>query len=188
MPKLGIIVSSNRPNRVGEHVGSWVREHVGESWEVDEIDLAAQGLPFFDGASSPKQGLPRTEQHAIDWAERVAALDAVVIATPEYNGAYPAILKNAIDFLYEEWSGLPIVLVGYGWGGAAGSIELLERLFARVGANVVGSVGLHFREDLTVEGAVSVREQVELELTDLIGALETAVAQRHVELMEGAQG
>ena len=35
---------------------------------------------------------------------KVAAADAFVFVTPEYNYGFTAPLKNAIDFLHEEWS------------------------------------------------------------------------------------
>ncbi len=37
---------------------------------------------------------------------------------PEYNRGYNAALKNAIDYLYAEWDGMPVACVGYGWSGA----------------------------------------------------------------------
>lgn len=175
MATLGIITATARPNRVGEHVARWVGEQLPAGWDLDEIDLAENPLPFFDGATSPKQGLPRTEQHAIDWAARIDALDALVITTPEYNGSYPAILKNAIDYLSAEVKDLPVVIVGYGWSAGAGSIEATERLLVRLGAQVVGTVGLGFRTDLETDGALHVTEPVVEALTTALAGLRTAV-------------
>ncbi len=175
MPTLGLITASARPNRVGERVARWVGEQLPGTWDVDAIDLAENPLPFFDGASSPKQGLPRTEQHAIDWAARVDALDALVITTPEYNGSYPAILKNAIDYLSAELTDLPVVLVGYGWAAGAGSLEATERLLVRLGARIVGSVGLGFGTDLETDGTLHVTEPVTEALGTALTELATAV-------------
>jgi len=33
-----------------------------------------------------------------------------LIVTPEYNGGYPAALKNVVDLLYEEWHRKPIAI------------------------------------------------------------------------------
>ena len=159
MTTLGIILASARPNRVGAHVLEWVTATLDDRFEVDVIDLKEVALPAFDGLTSPKQGQPKTEQHAIDWGARIESLDALLILTPQYNGAYPGQLKNAIDFLYAEWESLPTFLVGYGWNDANEVLPMLETLMGRVGAEVVGSVGLGFRADLSVDGELFIREE-----------------------------
>ncbi|MGO1228648.1 MAG: NAD(P)H-dependent oxidoreductase, partial [Brachybacterium sp.] len=95
MTKLGIIVASARPNRVGDHVARWVRDAAPAGVVVDLIDLREVALPAFDGTSSPKAGLPKETDHSRSWGERIDALDALVILTPQYNGSYPGALKNA---------------------------------------------------------------------------------------------
>src|SRR5690606_6539039 len=114
------------------------------------------------------QGLPKETDHSRAWGERIDALDALVILTPQYNGSYPGNLKTAIDFLYEEWNELPTVLVGYGWGSAGEVLPLLETLMTRLGADVVGSVGLGFREDLSVEGELFVADEKASALRELL--------------------
>lgn len=168
MTKLGIILSSARPNRVGEKVARWVAASASDQFEIDLIDLREVALPSFDEPSSPKSGADKTTGHGRTWGERIGALDAVVILTPQYNGAYPGALKNAIDFLYAEWQNLPTVLVGYGWGAANEVLPMLERLMLRLDADVVGSVGLGFRDDLSVEGELFVTEEK-------VAALQTAL-------------
>ena len=175
MTTLGIILASARPNRVGAHVLEWVTATLDDRFDVDVIDLKEVALPAFDGLTSPKQGQPKTEQHAIDWGARIESLDALLILTPQYNGAYPGALKNAIDFLFHEWENLPTILVGYGWGAANEVLPLLETLMGRVGADVVGSVGLGFREDLSVEGELFVTEEKAAALETALAALETKV-------------
>lgn len=169
MTKLGIIIASARPNRVGEHVAQWVVDAARDRFDVDLIDLREVALPAFDGLSSPKAGLEKTTDHARAWGERIEALDALIILTPQYNGSYPGALKNAIDFLYAEWSALPTLLVGYGWNAANEVLPVLETLMGRVGADVVGAIGLGFREDLSVEGELFTAE-------DKVAALETGLA------------
>ena len=119
MTKLGILVSSARPNRVSDSVTQWVRESVPADVEIDLIDLAAEVLPAFDEPHAPKSGARPTTAHGQAWAERIDALDALVIVTPQYNGSYTGALKNAVDWLYTEWAELPTVIVGYGWMDAA---------------------------------------------------------------------
>jgi chromate reductase len=53
-------------------------------------------LPLYDGDLEDAQGIP-PEVQAL--ADQIAAADAVVIATPEYNKAPPGVLKNALDWV-----------------------------------------------------------------------------------------
>jgi NAD(P)H-dependent FMN reductase len=177
MAKLGVIVPSNRPNRVGSTVASWVVDTIGEGWDVDLIDLREIALPAFDEPSSPKQGLPRTTSHAQAWADRVQALDALVVVTPEYNGSYPCSLKNAIDYLYAELQDLPSGVVGYGWGGGQGAIDATEAVLTRLKARVESEVALFFRQDLDVEGNLFVTDEKVAALRDLGTRLQNAVAE-----------
>ena len=179
MTKLGILIASARPNRVGEHVAHWVHDTVAaqlpDSIEIDLIDLREVALPAFDETTSPKQGEAKVTEHGKSWAERIGALDALIITTPQYNGAYPGSLKTAIDWLYAEWSQLPILLVGYGWGAANEVLPMLETLMSRVGADVIGSLGLGFREDLSVDGELFVAEEKAAALVEHLSVLEQRV-------------
>jgi NAD(P)H-dependent FMN reductase len=122
MPKLGIIIASTRPGRVGLPVAQWLdseaRTHSGFD-QVDLIDLAEVGLPFMDEPNHPRLG-QYTHQHTVDWSARVSACDAFVFVMPEYNYGYNAQLKNALDFLHKEWQYKPVGLASYG-GVAAGA-------------------------------------------------------------------
>jgi chromate reductase, NAD(P)H dehydrogenase (quinone) len=58
--------------------------------------LADFDLPIYDGDVEAARGLPHG---ASKLQELVDAHDALLIATPEYNGGYTALLKNAIDWI-----------------------------------------------------------------------------------------
>ncbi|BBB02091.1 putative reductase [Actinacidiphila reveromycinica] len=122
MTKLGIIVASTRPGRLGLPIAQWfegeARAHGGFD-EVDLIDLAEVALPFMDEPEHPR--LARyTHQHTRDWSARIAGADALVFVMPEYNYGYNAELKNAIDYLHNEWLYKPVGFVSYG-GVSAGT-------------------------------------------------------------------
>jgi NAD(P)H-dependent FMN reductase len=59
----------------------------------------------------------------------VAAADAFVFVTPEYNYGMPAALKNAIDYLHVEWAYKPVGFVSYG-GISAGtrSVQMAKQV------------------------------------------------------------
>jgi len=104
--------------RAGRHcsrIASWVIDLAKASSNLtyELVDLADWPLPMDDEPGIPALG-SYTQQHTRDWSAKIAAADAFVFVTPQYNWGYPAALKNAIDHLYKEWEGKPVVIVTYG--------------------------------------------------------------------------
>ena len=60
------------------------------------------------------------------WAEKIEGADGFIIVTPEYNHGYSAVLKNAIDYVYDGWNKKPVAFVSY--GGPAGGSRAIEQL------------------------------------------------------------
>jgi NAD(P)H-dependent FMN reductase len=121
MPTLQVIIASTRPGRVGEPVADWFARRAREhgAFAIDVVDLAELDLPLMDEPNHPR--LRRYEHgHTKDWSARVGAADAFAFVTPEYNHSYTAPLKNAVDFLHQEWAYKPVGFVSYG-GIAAGT-------------------------------------------------------------------
>src|ERR1700742_399198 len=129
-PTLLIIVASTPPGRVGLPVAEWFGARaLGQGdFDIDLADLKAIDLPFFDEPKHPR--LQEYEhQHTKDWSPRVAAADAVVIVTPEYNFGFTAPLKNALDFLSLEWNYKPVGLVNYGSVSAGTrSVQMIKQV------------------------------------------------------------
>ena len=50
----------------------------------------------------------------MEWSALVEGSDAFVFVTPEYNHAFNAALKNAIDYLHAEWQHKAAGIVSYG--------------------------------------------------------------------------
>jgi chromate reductase len=76
--------------------------------------------------------------------EALAAADALLISTPEYNGSVPGQLKNALDWASRPHAtnplrNLPVAAVGASTGGfgAVWAQADLRRILARIGARVV---------------------------------------------------
>jgi NAD(P)H-dependent FMN reductase len=106
------------------------RHHGG--FYVSLVDLAAVDLPMYDEPDHPRLRRYRN-RHTRDWSATVGAVDAFVFVTPEYNHGYPAAIKNAIDYLHEEWTCKPVGFVSYG-GVAAGTraVEQLKQVTSAV--------------------------------------------------------
>lgn len=131
-----VVVASTRQARIGHTVADWVISAANERTDltVDVADLQEIGLPFFDEAHPPMMGqyeLP----HTLAWAERVAAADAFLFVSPEYNGSYPGVLKNALDYLLAEWQGKRAGIVGYGAYPESRMIGQLDFVLGNLGLN-----------------------------------------------------
>ncbi|MGO4596680.1 NADPH-dependent FMN reductase [Terrabacter sp. 2RAF25] len=173
MNQLRIIVSSTRPGRIGPKVAEWVAAQApADAWEVELLDLST--LPFFDEEDMPKNG-NYAKPHTKDWASKVFESDAIVVVTPQYNRSFPAPVKNAIDYLFAEWDSKPIALVGYGWTGASDATADLTKVLEHVKADVVGSTGLVFTQDISPEGELDVTAERRAELAGLLEALGSKV-------------
>ena len=130
MIQLKIIIGSTRADRKGPSIASWVLEQVKQQaeFEVELLDLAEINLPFLDEPNHPRLKKYQHE-HTKRWSRIIESSDAFIFVTPEYNYGFPASLKNAIDFLYHEWSYKPVAFVSYG-GLAAGtrSVQMLKQV------------------------------------------------------------
>lgn len=109
LPLIKIIVGSVRPVRVGDQIAAVLAPVIAEAAKarVEIVDLAELALPMLDEPLMPALGNYQ-KSHTITWSEIVKESDAVIFLTPQYNGGYPAPLKNAIDYLFQEWSEKPL--------------------------------------------------------------------------------
>jgi NAD(P)H-dependent FMN reductase len=153
MTRIGIVTASTRPRRIGHHIAAWVRGLAPEGVELVDVDLRELALPLLDEPEMPSDG-HYVHEHTRNWAAIVEGLDAVVFVMPEYNRGYSAGLKNAIDYLYAEWSGKPVACVGYGWSGAQYARAALRQTLDRIGMVVVDGAALHFEKTLDLDGTV----------------------------------
>jgi NAD(P)H-dependent FMN reductase len=127
MPKLLIIIGSTRPGRQGERVASWfttqAQTHGG--FDIDVADLNQLDLPLLDEPNHPRLQ-DYTQDHTRAWSTQVGAADVLVFVTPEYNHSMPASVKNAIDYLHNEWRHKAVGIVSY--GGIAGGTRAVTAL------------------------------------------------------------
>ncbi|WP_069166323.1 NADPH-dependent FMN reductase [Nocardia altamirensis] len=143
--QLAVIVGSTRAGRFGPTVAKWFVDHVDRRGDVaaDLIDLAEDRLP----EQMSHEIEPEAARVLDTLGARLAAADAFVVVTPEYNHSYPAPLKNAIDWHFTQWQAKPIGFVSYGGvSGGLRAVEHLRHVFAELHAVTV-------RETVSFHGA-----------------------------------
>jgi NAD(P)H-dependent FMN reductase len=141
--KLAVVVGSVRQARFGPLPAQWFAEEAQRhgSFDVEVVDLADTLLPLSLGPEPPAMATydPRPAEMA-DLTRSLAAADAFVIITPEYNHSFPASVKSLIDWHYTEWRSKPIGFVSYGGEGAGlRAVEHLRLVFAELYAMTVRS-------------------------------------------------
>lgn len=126
--RIGVVPGTTRPGNKSHAISDWVlslaKQLAGPSVSYELVDLQDYNLPLLDEPGVPAKDEP-TQQHTRVWQARVKALHGFVFVTAQYNWGIPAVLKNALDFLYKEWTGKPAAIIsygGHGGGKAAGQL------------------------------------------------------------------
>lgn len=135
MKTIAIISSSVRLGRNSHRVALYFRDYLKENHlaKAKIVDLKKFKFPIFDERL-------RLHKHpapgAISFAATIRDADGVIIVTPEYNGGYPASLKNVIDLLYDEWRRKPVAIstVSDGLFGGAQVITSIQFSLWKIGA------------------------------------------------------
>ncbi|MFI9505605.1 NADPH-dependent FMN reductase [Nocardia sp. NPDC052566] len=144
--QVAVIVGSTRDGRFGPTVASWFVEHAAQRGDIaiDVVDLARTPLP----AHITHRPDPAEAQALQAVSPRLAAADAFVVVTPEYNHSFPAPVKNAIDWHHSQWHAKPVGFVSYGGvSGGLRAVEHLRQVFAELHAVTV-------RDTVSFHGAV----------------------------------
>lgn len=141
------------------------REVAPEGIQVDIFDL--HEVPLYNG-DVEAEGDPEAVRAL---KQRIATADALLVATPEYNGAMPGVLKNALD-----WASRPperalrgklVALIGAtpGRSGATRALHSARQFFEAVGGRVlpeptigVAQAGEHFDAEGTLVNSATRQE------------------------------
>jgi len=114
--KIGVVLGSSRPRRLGERVTRFVLTSASQVPDADFtlFDLACYQLPFFDEALAPWDNPDRRPApNVARWLEDIASADGYLFVVPEYNLAVPAVVKNALDLLAHEADAKPASVLSY---------------------------------------------------------------------------
>jgi NAD(P)H-dependent FMN reductase len=125
--RVGLVYGSTREGRFCDTVAQWAAEEIaaGNHFVIEIIDPAAHEDTAQANAGTGARSL----------RDRIAAAEAFVVVTPEYNHGYPAPLKALIDSCGAEWHAKPVAFVSYGGiSGGLRAVEQLRQVFAELHA------------------------------------------------------
>ncbi len=155
--KIGVVICSQREPRAGDQIATFVLETLKEfqktnpcprPYELILLDLKDHPLPLYNEPGIPSQIHSASEYkypHTRAWSELISSFHAFVFVTPQYNWGYPASIKNAIDYPFNEWKGKPALVVSYGGHGGGKAAAQLQQVLQGLDMQVVKDfVGLKF--------------------------------------------
>lgn len=129
MTNISIISSSIRDGRKSHRVALYFRRYLEENKGIiaDILDLKEYSFPLFEERLKYQKS---PSQAVIDFAARIKSSDGIILVTPEYNGGYPASLKNIVDLLYDEWYHKPVAIASVSDGNFGGTQVLTSLQFS----------------------------------------------------------
>ncbi|RFU80655.1 nadph-dependent fmn reductase [Trichoderma arundinaceum] len=175
---IAVIISSTRPHRINPFVAGYVASVIQSvpqtTANVELLDLATVNLPLYNEPAVPgdipvDDPTPHYQyEHTRAWSTLVRKYDGFVFVTPQYNWSIPSSLKNALDYVFHEWSGKPAAIVTYGFRGGVKAEPHLRDVLKGLRMNPVEStVALKI-----VKGEPEERERLMKELWQNDGAEE----------------
>ncbi len=174
MFNLKIIVASTRPGRKGPAIAKWITEaaQADPRFSVEVLDLATINLPMMDEPHHPRLQQYQ-QQHTKDWSATIGAADAFIFVMPEYNFGYTAPIKNALDFLFNEWAHKPVGLVSYGGIGAGmRAVQLLKPVLVALRLTPAADLPIPFFNKLIdAEGVFHPNEELTKSATGMLNNL-----------------
>jgi chromate reductase, NAD(P)H dehydrogenase (quinone) len=136
--KVAVLVGSLRKGSYSRMMAHALAKLAPPSLELEVVEIGA--LPLYnedrEGAETPAAWTA--------FRRAIAAADAVLFVTPEYNRSVPAVLKNAVDvgsrpYGKSAWDGKPgaVVSVSPGAIGAFGANHHLRQSFAFLNVSIL---------------------------------------------------
>ncbi len=124
-----VIAGSTREGRFSLKAAEWIAGELSKFEDIDAeiLDLKDYEMPFFNEAVSPSmKTAPYADEAVARFTGKITEGDAYVLVTPEYNHGPSAVIKNALDWVYQEWNQKPVAFVSYGSVGGARAVEQLR--------------------------------------------------------------
>nr|WP_173813980.1 NAD(P)H-dependent oxidoreductase [Mycobacterium rhizamassiliense] len=180
--KVLALVGSLRAASINRRIAELAAEVAPDGIAVTVFEGLGE-LPFYneeiDDATNPDA--PAIGEVA---ALRAAAADsdAALVVTPEYNGSYPAVVKNAVDWLSRPFGngalkGKPLAVIGGSFGqyGGVWAHDDTRKSFGIAGARVVESIKLSVPFKTLNGKAPAEHAELSANVRDVVGKLAAEV-------------
>src|SRR5436190_15992855 len=117
---IPIILGTARQGRQSENVAQFVFEQIKQRGEIEAelIDVRKIPMKLDDAGEQMKDA---------KFSATIERCDGVIIVTPEYNHAYPGLLKHALDMNLKEYIHKAVGICGVS-AGALGGARVIETL------------------------------------------------------------
>ncbi|UXN68861.1 NAD(P)H-dependent oxidoreductase [Devosia neptuniae] len=144
MKTVAVLVGSLSPNSINRQLTRTLEKLAGGKLKFSYADLGS--LPHYDNElwSNPPAAVTQFKQ-------LVESADAVLIAMPEFNRSFPALIKNALDWGsrpwgQSSWHGKPTALIGASVGavGTAAGQGHLRSILPVYGLILMGQPEMYF--------------------------------------------
>jgi len=154
--KVAVIVGSNRKESINRKLAEGLVDLIPDSIETSFVQI--DDLPMYN------MDLEANRPDVVNrFTREVAATDAVLFVTPEFNRSIPAVLKNAIDWGSKPvdknvWNGKVVALTGTSPGaiGTAVGQQHLRQILGILGSLVIGGEAyITFKPDLIEDGKIA---------------------------------
>jgi len=146
-----IIVGTVREGRFTGKVADAVEEEFSKSHQTKVFDLKEEEVPAMKNRLSQTDNPPKSIERL---SELVKWSDLITIVTPEYNHSIPGVLKNCLDYLYEDYTDKYFSYVTVSAGGFGGVRcqshlnDITLALGGKPGPSMpVSNVREHFKKD-----------------------------------------
>jgi NAD(P)H-dependent FMN reductase len=131
---IPIVVGSIRRNRESLKIAKFVFNTLSAlpKAQTEVLDLKELNIPMMEERLRFRSDAPSS---IIKLSISINRADAVVIVTPEYNSGYPGVLKNALDYLKDEYRRKPfgIITVSSAWSGGILCLASLRQVILHLG-------------------------------------------------------
>jgi NAD(P)H-dependent FMN reductase len=125
MYRTAVIIGSTREGRQSQKAALYINKILKDHGNIESslVDLQDYDIPMFQKHLKFQDD---PDGRLKEFADIFESSDSIIIVSPEYNGGYPAVVKNALDHITAEIKDKPVGLVTTSSGGFGGASVLTQ--------------------------------------------------------------
>jgi len=174
MKKIIAFAGSSSKNSINKQLATHTAQLFSNS-DIEILDLNDYEMPIYSADREIANGIPTL---AIDFFNKLASADLLIVSLAEHNGAYTAAFKNILDWTSRHNNKLfqqkPMLLMATSPGPRGGSsvLAIAKDRFPRHEANVITTFSLpSFHENFDAQMGIT-NETLKTELQTFVDAIE----------------